>query len=555
MDNALPLPAGRKDIFALLLIGLLSFLAYYNSFHGEFQFDDDRLIRFNFALRDISLWRNVLRFEPFRPLTLLTYAINFQISQKDPFSYHVFSFVLHLISTGLFYWFLRRFSPSLLLCFFSAALFAVHPLNTESVSYIASRPVLLCSVFYLAALLCFDAYLRNGGWFRVAGFVLFLLLGLFSKEEAAVIPAAALLYNYALFGKESVRKHAILHGLTLLLIACGVIFRVYFEWVVSHGSPHPVPVYIATEMYVWLRYLYLAIFPIPLNVDHYVEPLNLIHWKFLLSLLAVLFLLFVFWKAKKNHRWLFFWGIWFFLNLASTSFVPLNDFMAEHRTYLSMLGFCACVAYLIHVGTPSNRLVPLALCCLLLFYVAATWKRNLVWEKKISLWADAVQKSPQKYRPHLNLAFVLFQLRQYDAALQEYLTARSMNPYIPLVHTGLGFTLLELGRMDAAENSFRNAQRIDPNFIDAQTGLGVIRYRKGKYEEALSYFVQIYPSRRESHQLVAMMCYSYLNLRRPGEATRILLEAEKWDKRFLPIRKLVRSGDQRALDELRKVDR
>jgi tetratricopeptide (TPR) repeat protein len=554
MDNVLPLRQGRKDILALALIGLLSFLAYYNSFHGEFQFDDDRLIRFNFALRDISLWKNVLRFEPFRPLTLLTYAVNFQISQKDPFSYHVFSFILHLISTGLFYWFLRRFNANILLCFFSAALFAIHPINTESVSYIASRPVLLCSVFYLAALLCFDAYLRNGGWGRVAAFFLFFLLGLSSKEEAALIPAAALLYNYAIFGKESVKKHAILHGLTILLIACGVIFRIYFELVTSAGSPHPLAVYITTEMHVWMRYVALAIFPIPLNVDHFVEPLNLTHWKFLVSFLTLLLILFFLWKAKKNHRWIFFWGIWFFLNLASTSFVPLNDFMAEHRTYLSMFGFCACIAYLISAGRPGNKLIPFALSCLLVFYVAATWKRNMVWEHQLSLWYDSVQKSPQKFRTHQNLAFILFRLGAYDDAIQEYLIARSLNPHHPRVHAGLGFSYLETGRVDLADTCFREALRIDPAYIDAKTGRGIIFYRQKKFKEALSYFTQVYPERRESPDLVVMMCDSYLQLKRVDEARQILAQASLWEPRFGTVNRLLEvKKPAEAIEKLREI--
>jgi protein O-mannosyl-transferase len=531
----------RNDLAAFALIGILTFIAYSNAFHGDFQYDDERLIRFNFALRDWSNWKNIARFEAFRPLTLMTYALNFRISQKDPFSYHVFDFVLHLLSTGLFFVFIRRISQNRLLCFFSAALFAVHPLNTESVVYTASRPILLCALFYISALLCFDLHLRKPNLLKIIAFCFFFLLGVLSKEEAALIPFAALLYNYAFYGIGSVKKHRLFHFVTLIVVGCGLLLRISFVY--RFGLPHPVSVYVPTELFVWLRYLALAVFPIPLNVDHFVERLHPAHWKFLLALAAVSLSIVFLWRIRKGQPWTFFWGIWFYLNLSATSFVPLNDFMAEHRTYISMFGFAACIASLIKIRQVKSRLIPAALSCLIIFYMAATWKRNLVWQDRVTLWVDAVQKSPQKFRPHVNLAFVLYQLRIYEAALQEYTVARSIDPHIPLVHSGRGFTLLELGRMEEAEKSFETALNMDPNYIDSKTGLGIIRYRRQQYEQALAYFVQTYPHRRESPEIAAMMCDSYLKLGKDDEAKRILNEASRWDPRFSEVSRLLQTGD------------
>ena len=544
----------RKDLFAVLLIAVLSFAAYHNAFHGEFQYDDDRLIRFNFSLREPSLWQNILRFEPFRPLTLVTYAINYNISRKNPFSYHVVDFGLHLLATTLFYFFLRRISGNRLLCFFSAALFAVHPLNTESVSYIASRFVLLCAVFYWAALHSFDSHLRNPAWYKPVLFVLLFALAAASKEEAALIPFAALLYNFACHGLSSVKKHWLFHAVTISIVAAGVLFRVSHLYATQSNLPHPLGAYLTTQAFVWMKYLLLGFFPVPLNVDHFVSPLNLLHWKFLVSIAGIALILYSLWKWRANHSWIFFWGVWFFLNLAASSVIPLNDFMAEHRTYLSMFGFCACVAYTLHFSRSRSKLIPVALSFLLLFYVAGTIKRNQVWQKRISLWADAVQKSPQKYRPHINLAFVLYQLRVYEEALKEYTVARSLNPYLPLVHTGMGLTLMELERLQEAEASFRIALQLDPQFLDAKTGLGILHYRKRQYQQALHYFVQAYLYRLESRDLILMLCDSYLNLGRIDETTRILQDAARWEPRYATVHSLVQAGqNDAAVDELRRL--
>src|SRR3990172_28800 len=125
--------------------------AYSNCFVVPFQFDDDRLIRFNFSLRDFGQWNGIVHSELFRPLTILSFAFNFWISQKDPASYHVVNLLLHGTTTTLFYLLLKGLSRNPMFCWLAAALFAVHPLNTESVTYISSRSILLCAMFYLLA--------------------------------------------------------------------------------------------------------------------------------------------------------------------------------------------------------------------------------------------------------------------------------------------------------------------------------------------------------------------------------------------------------------------
>jgi hypothetical protein len=542
----------RKDLYAILVIFLLAYLAYSNSFHGEFQYDDERLIRFNFALRDLSLWKDILRFEQFRPLTIFTYAINFQISQKNPWSYHLFNFIFHLASIALFYCFIRRMSANVILCFFSAALFAVHPLNTEAVSYIASRPILLCAIFYFSALLCFDTYVRKPNWLALAGFFLSLAFGMLSKEDATLIPVAALLYNHFQYGTGSLKKHFALHAGTLLLILAAFFFRwTSLPQSVSSGSS----IYLATETVVWFRYLWLAIFPIPLNVDHDIPAIHFSQWNCYLAILGVLVMMILLYQIKEKRRWVSFFGFWFFLNLmASSSIVPLNDFLSEHRAYLSMFGFAACVAYLTQIKKDGSRLVIASLVLLALFYSAVTWKRNLAWQSKMTLWADAVEKSPQKFRPHLNLAFALFQRDAYPEAMQEYLLARSMNPAEPRIHTGLGFTFLEMRQLQPAELSFQTALKLDPQYIDAKTGLGILHYKKGEYEKAIPYFVQSFPQRKESSELVAMMSESYLKMHQFPQAVEILIGASTWDIRFREILDLVKGGDyEKAVTKLQTI--
>ncbi|HJZ11252.1 MAG TPA: hypothetical protein VJ521_03835, partial [Acidobacteriota bacterium] len=157
------------------VIGLLTLIAYSNSFSVPFQFDDLRLIRFNFSLRDLADWKNALLSERFRPLLAATFALNYQIGQSNPFAYHVVNFCIHLANVLLLFRLLSRHA-SYGVAAISAVIIAVHPLNVESVTYISSRSILLCSFFYLLAISIFDAYLRKRTWFYFSAFLLFFFL-------------------------------------------------------------------------------------------------------------------------------------------------------------------------------------------------------------------------------------------------------------------------------------------------------------------------------------------------------------------------------------------
>ena len=497
-----------RDPLIVASLAALCLIAYSNSFYNEFHFDDFRLIRFNFWIRDWKYWKEILLYERFRPLVGVLFAVNYQIGQKDPFSYHVVNLALHMIVVLLFYRFLLRCSFSRLSCFFAAGLFAIHPLNTESVAYVSGRSIVLCAAMYLSAMLAFDSYLRTNRRLPLYLFVLFTALGVFSREEALLIPVAALLYNAYLLGTDSVRKHAKFHvaGIIAVFAAAGLRFVLHQHYV--EDLPVPVPVYMVTEIPVWLRYLWLGIFPVSLNIDHDVQPVSFAGVRLILSAAGVAAILFALWRARKTHPFLSFWGFWFFLNLlVSSSLIPLNDFMAEHRSYISTLGICAVAAYPLVAfrNTGRSASIAVALIAVLFFFTAATLRRNAVWATNVTLWSDAVQKSPKKFRPHVNLGTALLQENGPDHAIVYFLVARSLNPKHPAAYTGLGLADLQRDNTAIAEQNFRIALRLDPNWTDAQAGLGLTLFRTGNCDEALPYLTVVREKRKESIELVQMI--------------------------------------------------
>src|SRR5262245_33269033 len=141
----------HSNWFSALILLLLCAAAYWNSIHGAFQYDDYTTVRFNLTFRE-SDWKRIILSDPTRPLSAISLATNYKISANDPSSYHVFNIIFHFLAVFLFFLLLNRKANDPLIPLIAASFMAVHPLNTESVSYITSRPIVLCAMFYLLSL-------------------------------------------------------------------------------------------------------------------------------------------------------------------------------------------------------------------------------------------------------------------------------------------------------------------------------------------------------------------------------------------------------------------
>jgi Tfp pilus assembly protein PilF len=359
-------------------------------------------------------------------------------------------------------------------------------------------------------------------------FTFIYICGSLAKEEAALLPVAALIYEFLFFGRGSVRKHSLFYIVVFFLLGAGTILRITRLMEVG-AYPYPVPVYFATQAKVIWNYIWLAFYPVHLNVDPDISPLSFSNSLFWLFFLLHALTGYALWRLRKKHPFLTFWGLWFWLNLVlSSSFFPLNDFMAEHRAYLSLFGFCACLSYgafeiwMPRASTPI--VIPFVFTFVVIFFSIATYQRNRIWNNELTLWLDTVQKSPEKIRPHINLGGAYAQRKAFDLAISEYRQVLLLNPQIAQAYGGLGICYLNLSDLVHAQTYFEKALNIDPDYADGNVGLGMVLYRRHDYPKALFYLVPQYGKRRESVQVVGMIANSYLHTRQFREAIPFLHE-------------------------------
>ena len=468
-------------IAVLLLVGIG---AYWNSLHAPFVFDDldsvqrNPFVRFGGALY-YSRFRTYL--SP-RSLLFLTFAFNNWMNGQKPLGYHVLNLLLHILNALLVFAIARRIyrvwrpSPMLLpgegYALLAAAFFLLHPVQTESVTFISSRSELLSTMAYLCGLLSFTAIPEQKiGFFASLLMLSFLALGFGFKETIVTLPAGILLYDYLFVARTNIRTLLLRWRFYPSLIVLGTagsywLVRDGFPKVVKEFSGPLVWHYFLTQFRVILTYIRLLVFPSGLNLDYdFTMSASLLEPGTLFSLLALLVLIFAGWRWRNTQKIYCFSIFWFFLTLSPTSsIIPIPDVIFEHRVYLPLAGVCLSFPFAMEwlvrkgAGVLQPRRVVVLSCLVLAVLMVATVLRNRVWSDEIRLFSDVVAKSPHKLRAYENLVFAYMKRGQDEEAISVAKLGLENSPgdRISLMDT-IGNLYLRLGKTQESIEYFKKS--------------------------------------------------------------------------------------------------
>lgn len=353
----------RFNLLAFAMIAALVLIAYSNTFTAAFHFDDNPSIVENGSIRHLTWDSFEGQFSGTRPIVNLSLLFNYQLSGMNVVGWHVFNTGFHIANSIFVYLFLlwTLNLPSLAarygggratrMALFGSLLFALHPIQTESVTYIISRTELLATFFYLATFLFFiqGVRTRKFGYYFGCFFMSFLAMG--SKEWAVTLPAMVVLYDF-LFISEGKLKTVLSRSWAHILIALPWGYVAYnmlssrmsgAGFGISGQNGITPWTYLLTSLNVEWTYIRLLFFPINQNLD-YTYPLakTLFEFPTLLSLIGHICVVVASLWLYVKRKWtlLPFGAAWFYITLSPTqSFVPILDVIFEHRLYLPSIGF------------------------------------------------------------------------------------------------------------------------------------------------------------------------------------------------------------------------
>jgi protein O-mannosyl-transferase len=463
-------------ITGLLFLGCL---AYWNSRDVPFVFDDLETIQRNSAIRTDFYFQpsNWLRT---RSLLYLTFSVNYWLGGQNVFGYHLVNIALHILNALLVFAIAIRIfrnpateeTTTRLYAFLAAAFFLVHPVQTESVTYVSSRSELLSTLFYLFGFGIFVAMPEVRIGFVTALVVLVcLLVGFGGKETVITLPAIILLYDFLFLAKASPKnlfRRWKFYVPFVVLGAAGSYYLLRTQFVAFQAAEDYQTRlnYFFTQQRVISRYIQLIVFPRGLNFD-YDFPLSDSLFEpsvfFGFSLNIALVILACWWIRRKPL--VSFSILWFFIALLPTSSViPIPDIAVEHRLYLPLAGVCLLFPYLLEslvalaAGSRQRKWVSGVAGVVIFFLTTGTILRNQLWRDEIRLFSDTRAKSPHKLRPYNDLIYAHMKRGQEREAIS---VAKLGIENVPEKRVGLMDTLgnlyLRLGQPAEAVTYFKSS--------------------------------------------------------------------------------------------------
>lgn len=556
-----------RYFFPLSLIIGLALLIYSNTFQVPFHFDDRPNISQNPNIqiealnwgRLVSLIQNSYK-ESLRVFSFLTFALNFYFGGLHVFGYHLINLIIHVLSGIFLYWFLRltfqipflqlRYgSISFPVVLLTSLLFIVHPIQTQSVTYIVQRMASMAGMFYLLTFALFIKGRTKAGPVRLlyfTGGAVTYLLGVFTKENVAVLPFFVVLFEFYFLRQFDIspKGKKIIFSMVLgLLVLLGIGFLMlgerYINLVIEGYKFRSFTMgeRVLTQFRVVLYYLTLLVYPHPsrLNLDHDFSisrsllepPTTLIALLILIGLIG-----YSLWSAKDKPLFSFF-TLWYFGNLAIESSIFPLEMVFEHRLYLPSVGpfllFSLMVFRSIEPWGLKKKWVWLIPFFIIVPLSVWTYQRNSVWKSELDLWQDCVKKSPLKGRAHHNLGFVYYEMGRLEEAQRELEKSIRLNPDYALSWYNLGLVAYKKGWMDRAIDYYKRSIKLDSTYPEAYYNLGLAYYRKGLYEDAIKTYLRFLEMRPSYRNAYVNLALAYGGLKRWKEA---LLAFEEERKRF-----------------------
>jgi Tfp pilus assembly protein PilF len=542
---------GKRTLVISLLLVVFTLVLYNPANHFSFiNYDDNHYVSENPHVRAGLRWSTVrwaltsLDEANWHPLTWMSHAIDYQLFHSNPAGHHLTSILLHAVNAVLLFLLLacstRRTGPS----FFVAVLFAVHPLNVESVAWVAERKNVLSTMFFFLTLGAYGWYALKPGWKRYCAVAGLLICGLASKPMLVTAPFVLLLLDYwplqriqgwsapshTLAIEQSPVGRLLLEKVPLLLLVAAssvITLRAQAAAGAVGRLPFPLAARLENGIYSYATYLWKAIWPAGLTLFYPYAGHSLPLWKvgaaavFLAATTVTVLKL-------RSHGYLLTGWLWFLGTLVPVIGVIQvgNQAMADRYAYIPLIGIFVMIAWAGADWSERKKLglamrVAPAICVIAAFSVA-THRQIQYWQDSLHLWTHALSVTKHNYVAEENMGVALTQINRVEEAYPFFIEAAQDQPNDPVarlnigaylhqhgrpaeavqqyelaLHLGadpgmlaatysnLGSAYSDLGDFTKARASFDQALRLNPSQAGAWQGMAALSQKQGNFDEAI----------------------------------------------------------------------
>ena len=537
--------AGRyRSIICCLVLILSTALAYSRIAGNDFvNYDDPYQVTQEDHVLGGLTWENILwSFGPearCSPLTWMAYAAGHSLFGLNPGMFHIMSLVIHIAGSVLLFSLLRRMTGKFWESAFVGALFALHPINVESVAWVAELNNVLSGLFFMLTLLLYSRYAEQPILRRYVAALLAFGLGLLVKPVLMTLPFILLLIDLWPLKRIQPERDDSRHnmwGMTIrgvplsrillekvpfaLLAAASLISNIYgAEKRMGLYSADIVPMglRISNALVSSIKYLGKLFWPHDLTI-FYPYPSAIPLWQVAVAVLILaLFTVSAVRMVLKRPYILVGW-LWFlaglvpFLGIIQAGIWPE---LADRYAYLTFIGIFIVISWgaseLLGRFRYRRVVITAAGTAAVLILTAATWNQTGHWKNSETLFRHALEVTENNHLAHYNLGFFLLEQGNMQEAISHFRRSLEILPKNPSVLNNLGLALFFEGDMDGAISAYREALEASPGSHIAHVNLGYAYTRKGDEEKAIEHFIRGLQS--DPHDSKARNCLSDLFLR------------------------------------------
>ncbi len=411
---------GESKVLLLWILPILLFtgICFFPMLKNQLtNWDDEFYVVQNALLRGPD-WTGIFSkpiVSNYHPITIATLAANYSMTGLDASSYLITNLLLHLINTGLVFYFIWLISgKKLWVAAFTAIVFGIHPMHVESVAWVSERKDVLYTLFFLISLIQYWRFLTTSKNKNLIYCFLFFALSLLSKPAAIILPFVLVLLDYWYgrpIGKRSIFEK--IPFLFLSLVFAVITVKLQSKTAIASLDFYPLWSRFFFATYTSMMYIIRFCVPYPLSAFHPFPATKALGWPIMLSSLFMMALLTLIWFKRKN-KLLVFSFFFFMINLALVlQIVSIGGtLLAERYTYVPYIGICFFIGMMLdkYSATINKPLLWGITGAVVLIFGIITFQRTKIWKDSDTLWTNVLEHFPESSVPRTNRANYLIRI-------------------------------------------------------------------------------------------------------------------------------------------------
>jgi tetratricopeptide (TPR) repeat protein len=417
------------------------------------------------------------------PITALSLSINYHFSQLNPKPYLITNLLIHLINCILLFIVLQKLFKDNWLTIFVGALFALHPMQVESVSYVAGRRDVLYVLFFLISVIHYLNYMGTQHRKSIRYCFLFFVLSLFSKGQAIALPFTLILIDFVAnksFNlKESVKNKIGFIVISTIFIIITLAVKQQSKAFNLSGDVTEISFLMKSlfAAYGFMMYIINLIIPYHLSLIH-PYPLSLeIKASLVLAIIFIAVLAFILWKYKTTHKQIVFGTLFFLINIFLVLQIIPNSYgiMNDHYVYLAGVGIFISLYFLLKLVINSPSTLSYILIGISVMMGIFSFMRVPIFKNNITVYSDVIKKYPDAYIAYNNRGNAYFNENKTNEALADFNKALSLKKELPNTLSNRAVIYINTQQYQLALEDLNNAILYNPTFANAYSNRGIVK--------------------------------------------------------------------------------